>query len=79
MLLSKALAQVGSCAVDLSVGPGKIHSATHRSDRDRLRSNLDSEIIGEERKFCSKYQIDLPIKHGLGKSRKSVLMVAVYR
>lgn len=74
-----------SCTVDLSIGPGEIHSATHRSDRDRLRNNLDNEIIGEEREFCSKYQIDLPIKYGLGKSRKSlgciknVLMVVVYR
>lgn len=70
---------MGSCAVDLSVGPGKIHLATHRGDRDRLKSTLDNEIVGEEREFCSKYQIDLPIKHGLGKSRKSVLMIAVYR
>lgn len=62
---------MGSCAVDLSVGPGKIHLATHRGDRDRLKSTLDNEIVGEE--------IDLPIKHGLGKSRKSVLMIAVYR
>lgn len=74
-----------SCTVDLSVGPGEIQSATHRGDRDRLKSNLDNEIVGEEREFCIKYQIDLPIKHGLGKSRKSlgciknVLMIAVYR
>lgn len=78
------MAHVEPCTIDLSAGPGEIHSATHRGDRDRLRCNLDNEIVGEEREFCSKYQIDFPIKYGLGKSRKSlryitnVLMIAVY-
>lgn len=64
------MAHVDSCPVDLSIGPDEIHSATHRGDI--LRSNLDNEIIGKEREFCSKYQIDLPIKHVLRKSRKSL-------
>lgn len=67
MPLSKALAHEESCPVDLSFGPGEIHSATHRGGRARLRNDLDNEIVCEEREFCSKFQIDLPIKHGLGK------------
>lgn len=79
------MAHADSCTVDVFIGSGKMHSATHRGDRDRLRSNLDNEIVGEEREFCSQYQIDFPIKNGVGKGRKSlgciknVLIIAVYR
>lgn len=44
----------------------------------RLRSNLDDEIVREERQVCSKYQIDFPNKHELDKTKNGKDVVKAF-